>query len=279
MDRGVGLHYAPSVTLERVYDLRADLSRLSAMQEVSRRRTNQGLSTKPHLVGSPAWWRAIERGRIATNTVEGTISDVLWTGMGDYPEFEVTTTDEMRTRFTREGEPTRYVPGLAVRIASVEHPWKDPSQFAAILGSTSRIVLSIDLETSPWRYPRRAPGPFADHAAVELWRPTGPAELALVEQSNFRAWPPRLPEQPIFYPVLSEAYATRIAKEWNVKASGIGFVTRFSVDGRFLAAYDPHEVGGRDHTEYWIPAEELQAFNHHIQGPIEVVAEYRETTS
>jgi hypothetical protein len=36
-----------------------------------------------------------------------------------------------------------------------------------------------------------------------LWRPVGPEELALVEASGRRAWPPRLPEQPIFYPVLN----------------------------------------------------------------------------
>lgn len=31
---------------------------------------------------------------------------------------------------------------------------------------------------------------------LTLWRPTGPQELALVEASGWRAWPPRLPEQP-----------------------------------------------------------------------------------
>ena len=61
---------------------------------------------------------------------------------------------------------------------------------------------------------------------VTLWRPTRPEELALVEASGWRAWPPRLPDQPIFYPVLNEDYATRIAREWNVKAGGVGYVTR-----------------------------------------------------
>jgi len=32
---------------------------------------------------------------------------------------------------------------------------------------------------------------------VTLWRPTGPEELALVEASGWREWPPRLPGQPI----------------------------------------------------------------------------------
>ncbi|NHA68644.1 hypothetical protein [Phycicoccus flavus] len=109
---------------------------------------------------------------------------------------------------------------------------------------------------------------------VTLWRPTGPAELALVEASGWRAWPPRLPDQPIFYPVLSEEYATRIARDWNVKASGAGYVTRFEVLTSFLAAYDVQQVGGSTILEYWIPAEDLQALNDNIVGLIEVVAEF-----
>ena len=80
---------------------------------------------------------------------------------------------------------------------------------------------------------------------VTLWRPTGPAELALVEASGWRAWPPRLPDQPIFYPVLNEDYATRIARGWNVTASGAGHVTRFQVLALFLEQYDVHQVGGQ----------------------------------
>jgi len=49
--------------------------------------------------------------------------------------------------------------------------------------------------------------------SVTLWRPVGPAELALVRASGMRAFPPRLPEQPIFYPVLSEEYAIKIARD------------------------------------------------------------------
>jgi hypothetical protein len=110
---------------------------------------------------------------------------------------------------------------------------------------------------------------------VTLWRPTGPAELALVEASDWRAWPPRLPDQRIFYPVLNEEYATRIASDWNVKASGVGYVTRFEVRKAYLDRYEVHQVGGRAILEYWIPAEDLDEFNANIVGTIEVVAEYR----
>lgn len=110
---------------------------------------------------------------------------------------------------------------------------------------------------------------------VTLWRPTGPEELALVEASGWREWPARLPDQPIFYPVLNEEYATMIARDWNVKASGVGFVTRFAVGKEYLDRYEVRQVGGRDILEYWIPAEDLTEFNAHIVGTIEVVAEYR----
>jgi hypothetical protein len=79
---------------------------------------------------------------------------------------------------------------------------------------------------------------------VTLWRPTGPEELALLEASGWREWPPRLPDQPIFYPVLNEEYATKIARDWNVKASGVGYVTRFDVDKTFLGRYDMQQAGG-----------------------------------
>ena len=62
---------------------------------------------------------------------------------------------------------------------------------------------------------------------VMLYRPTGPSELALVETTGYKRWPPRLPDQPIFYPVTNEQYAIEIARDWKVQASGQGFVTRF----------------------------------------------------
>ncbi len=113
---------------------------------------------------------------------------------------------------------------------------------------------------------------------VTLYRPVGPKELALIRDSGFRAFPPRLPEQPIFYPVLNEAYATQIARDWNSKSAqngNAGFVTRFAVRAAFLADYRVETVGSRTHQEYWIPAEQLDAFNASIVGEIEVIAEFR----
>ena len=110
---------------------------------------------------------------------------------------------------------------------------------------------------------------------ITLWRPVGPAELRLITDTGFRAFPPRLPEQPIFYPVLNEGYAVQIARDWNVAADGAGYVTRFEVRRSFLGGYKVKQAGGREHLEYWIPAEDLPAFNAAIVGKIEVTAEFR----
>ena len=110
--------------------------------------------------------------------------------------------------------------------------------------------------------------------SVTLYRPVGPKELALIEASGWREFPPRLPEQPIFYPVLNEEYATQIARDWNVRESGAGFVTRFQLDAGFFGRYRVQTVGGSVHQELWVPAEELSELNRHIVGLIEVIAEF-----
>jgi len=106
---------------------------------------------------------------------------------------------------------------------------------------------------------------------VTLYRPVGPVELELIKKSGWTEFPPRVPDQPIFYPVTNHAYATQIARDWNVKASGAGFVTRFAVNASHLAHFPMQTVGGSMHSEYWIPAEELAEFNANIVGLIEVV--------
>jgi hypothetical protein len=110
-------------------------------------------------------------------------------------------------------------------------------------------------------------------ATVTLYRPVGSAELKLIEASGWLVFPPRLLEQPIFYPVTNEAYARQIARDWNAKHNDDrrGYVTQFEVRSNFLSRYEPKIVGGREHEEYWIPAEDLDAFNAAIDGGIAVI--------
>jgi hypothetical protein len=108
-----------------------------------------------------------------------------------------------------------------------------------------------------------------------LYRPVGPKELDLIATSGYEAFPPRLPEQPIFYPVLNFEYAEQIARDWNATTPPyVGFVTRFEVDQVYAETFEIHKVGGKIHQELWVPAEELPEFNRHIKGRIEVVAAY-----
>ena len=102
-----------------------------------------------------------------------------------------------------------------------------------------------------------------------------PRKMRLTDRSP--AFPPRLPEQPFFYPVLHEEYAAQIARDWNTQdpASGYrGYVLRFYVRSAFLQRYSVRTVGSSLHQEYWIPAEHLEMLNRNIQGRIEILASF-----
>ena len=114
---------------------------------------------------------------------------------------------------------------------------------------------------------------------VSLFRPVGQAEYELVRDSGFRAFPPRLPDQPYFYPVINIEYASQIARDWNTRdaASGfVGYVLKFAVRAEYLEAFPVRQVGDATHREYWIPAAELPKLNENIAGLIEVVRRYPE---
>ena len=107
-----------------------------------------------------------------------------------------------------------------------------------------------------------------------LFRPVGSKELQLIEESGWTKFPPRLFDQPIFYPLMNEDYAIQIARDWNVAASGSGFVTKFNVRSEYLKKFDVQNVGAEIHNELWVPAEELEEFNQNIIGLIEVTQRF-----
>jgi hypothetical protein len=128
-------------------------------------------------------------------------------------------------------------------------------------------------DASNWRFSEVRRVIVMDDTTI-LYRPVGPEELELLKQSDFTRWPPRLPEQPIFYPVTNERYASEIAEKWNVKDSGYGAVTMFHVRSSFMSRYQIQQVGGSHHTEWWVPAEDLEILNDNIVGRIEVIREF-----
>ena len=106
---------------------------------------------------------------------------------------------------------------------------------------------------------------------MKLYRPVGKNELALIAASGYAAFPERLPEQPIFYPVLNIEYARYIASKWNKPA---GYVTAFEIKDDYINRFEVHTVGSHIHQEYWLPADELEEFNRNIIGKIDVIEKY-----
>ena len=112
---------------------------------------------------------------------------------------------------------------------------------------------------------------------ITLYRPVGQKELDLIKESGNKEFPPRLEWQPIFYPVMNQAYAGQIALEWNTndEFSGYaGYVTSFDLPDDYLQQFPIQNVGGEIHNELWVPAEQLNEFNNHIVGEIRVVESF-----
>lgn len=109
---------------------------------------------------------------------------------------------------------------------------------------------------------------------VTLYRPVGQPELDLIIDSGYKAFPPRLAWQPIFYPVLNMEYASSIAKEWNTNddANGnVGYVTQFEIPEEYFYTFTIQNVGARNYNEIWVPAEQLEEFNSKIVNGIRVL--------
>jgi hypothetical protein len=110
-----------------------------------------------------------------------------------------------------------------------------------------------------------------------LYRPVGQTELDLIKETGNKKFPPRLEWQPIFYPVMNQAYAEQIALEWNTndEFSGfVGHVTASDLPEDYLTKFEVQNVGGEIHNELWVMAEQLEEFNSMIVGEIKLVKTY-----
>ena len=112
---------------------------------------------------------------------------------------------------------------------------------------------------------------------MKLYRPVGLYEMEKILDKDGKEFPPRYLEQPIFYPVLNEEYASQIARKWNKedsKSGFAGFVTEFEIDDDYVKKYEIHCVGSEIHQELWIPTEKLVEFNENIFGRIQIKQAY-----
>ena len=146
--------------------------------------------------------------------------------------------------------------------------WDESETIDVELDGT-RATVRMRLESGAWD------AEIVGRGSMILYRPVGLEELRLVYEAKMRAFPPRLPDQPIFYPVTNEAYARQIARDWNTKSgTRAGFVTRFAIDAAYAARFERRVVGAREHEELWVPAEDLAELNAKIDGTIAIVAAY-----
>lgn len=130
------------MAMTRIYDLAEDHELVARVQSATLNTTDFGIVPEVALYGSPAWWQAIDDGRIPKHVVEGVISDVFVSGESNWPQFEI---DSHGTKsvWTRHGNPRLYEIGRHVKVTYVaQRPKKTWT------GDTyQNEVLSIDAET------------------------------------------------------------------------------------------------------------------------------------
>jgi hypothetical protein len=115
---------------------------------------------------------------------------------------------------------------------------------------------------------------------ITLYRPVEIDELARIFDSGMRAIPFNRPDFPACYAAMTDFdLASQIARDFSkTSALKAGYVVSFTIDSDSASQYE-HELGGekeRDYRILWVPPEELDTFNGHIEGLIEVDAAYFE---
>jgi len=111
---------------------------------------------------------------------------------------------------------------------------------------------------------------------TKLYRPVNKVELDLIQATDWKKFPPRLPDQPIFYPVTNQEYTSQITRELNLPFYKNGFVTEFELDNKYLSKFKIEKVGLDHHTELWVPADQLEEFNGEIINSIQVIEGYHQ---
>jgi putative RNA 2'-phosphotransferase len=245
----------------------SDKQRFALSEDGRRIRANQGHSVEVELDLSPQ----TPPEKLYHGTVEGVLASIMATGMRKGLRHHVHLSSDVETAErvgSRRGKPVI----LEIQAGAMHregHVFFLSSNGVWLVDHVPATFIS---ETRP-----SLVATPSDQAVKTLYRPTGVKELELIYRSGMKVFPPRLPEQPIFYPVLSQEYAAQIARDWNAKSAPdhIGFVLRFDVQSDYVAKFPIQKVGGKTHQELWVPAEEQAEFNRHIVGQIEILEVYR----
>ncbi|WP_437206646.1 hypothetical protein [Planctomicrobium sp. SH664] len=111
---------------------------------------------------------------------------------------------------------------------------------------------------------------------VTLYCSVGQPELDFIAGAGWVRLPLSQKGMATFTPVLSEAYAIRIAREQTRRANSeyAGYVLRFHVEKEYLERLEFREAGGRGFREFVIPEREHERFNAHLVGEIALLHEF-----
>lgn len=250
----------------------SDKQRFALSEDSKRIRANQGHSVEVDLALTPQ----IPPEILYHGTVDRFLDSIQATGLEKGNRHHVHLSADVETSMKvgqRRGKP------ILLKINSGDMHRSGHTFFLSdngvwLVDHVPTKFISISAEPTPEKLAGKAVG------LTTLFRPTGVHELELIYRSGMKAFPPRLPEQPIFYPVTNREYAQQIARDWNAKSSPdhIGFVLRFNVEAEYAVQFPIQKVGGKDHLELWVPAEELEEFNRHIIGIISITDVYRGET-
>ena len=246
----------------------SDKQRFALSEDGKRIRANQGHSVEVDLALAPQAPPEI----LYHGTVDRFLDSILATGLRKGDRHHVHLSADLETARKvgqRRGKP------VILEVLSGKMQQNGHSFFLSDNGVW--LVDHVPTQFIVHKEATTAPRPSGQQGLTTLFRPTGLNELKLIHESGMKAWPPRLPEQPIFYPVMNREYAQQIARDWNAKTepAQIGFVLRFDIESAYVAKFPIQKVGGKQHLELWVPAEELEEFNRHIVGQLTIIDVYR----
>jgi hypothetical protein len=109
---------------------------------------------------------------------------------------------------------------------------------------------------------------------VTLYRPATAQQLQAIARADWLAFGAESLISGYFYPMLHSSYARLLAREWNARQYGEGFVLQCRVHADGLSSFQPQTVATARHLEYCIPANKLHAFNAALCERIQVVQHY-----
>lgn len=111
-------------------------------------------------------------------------------------------------------------------------------------------------------------------STITLYRPATPRQRDSIARNGWRHFDELSLYQGCFYPMLHPDYARLVARRWNAREYGAGFVLAFRADRQWLSQFQPQTLATETQLEYCIPARCLADFNHHLHGRIRVVESF-----